>query len=172
MVSDFGASGHVSLQRFHNSASPSLHRVLAGAFPGFDGTMKNSDSQTLVSPHFGSRDDTPSCACFRSALPDAGSAAWGVGFGRPGPICDGETLGLSGSWGPLLCLRPGLRPRQDRKHLACWSGVPTRPPPARRRRLPRLLAFRGSIPGPWHSRSTLRPTDYPDRTLDSLPGVG
>src|SRR5262249_32217323 len=49
---------------------------------------------------------------------------------------------------------------------------PARPPLRKRRRLPAMRGFRGSIPRPRHSLSTLRPAGYPDRTPDSLPAVG
>ena len=44
---------HLSLERFHGTASPSLHRVShRPGFPGFDGTMGCSESLPPIPPHF------------------------------------------------------------------------------------------------------------------------
>ena len=45
-------SRHRSPQTFRNPAPPSLHRVPAGRFPGFIGTVGRSDSLPSIPPHF------------------------------------------------------------------------------------------------------------------------
>src|SRR5436190_20345203 len=72
---------HVSRQRFRNYALPSLPRVRLALFPEFHGTMKRSDSLTLVPPRFVSfarRLPFPR-ACFRSSAKS--DADW-----RPGSL--------------------------------------------------------------------------------------
>ncbi len=52
-------------------------------------------------------------ACVRSVPPGVGSPAWSFGIGSPTPTFSRRRWDLPGSWRTLMCLCPGLRPRQD-----------------------------------------------------------
>src|SRR5262249_22436397 len=56
-------------------------------------------------------------------------------------VADGRRLDLSSSWGTLMCLRPALRPRRDRRIRP--YDAPTRPPLLGRRRLPATAIISG-----------------------------
>lgn len=86
-------------------------------FPCFAGTMECSDllrpSRRTSLPSCG---PTRRCAC-RFAPDGPGHVTAGQGFSS-GPHCRTLTPGdgqeFPGSWGIRVCLRPALRPRQDR----------------------------------------------------------
>src|ERR1041385_8268821 len=80
-----------------------------------------------------------------------------------------ETADLPESWGTLVTVRLGLRPRQDR-HARPY-GVPTRPPVGQRRGLPQEN-FRGSMSRLSVWPSTLRRVGRPTAAQDSLPAAG
>ena len=93
----------------------------------------------------------------RSSSGDASAGCQDVGQPHhPNPaVFRGERRALPSSQGTLMCLCPGLRPR---------SGLRAKPfaarrccPPCPEREDPRrFVTFRGSIPQPGHSLSTLR----------------
>ncbi len=141
-------SRRVSLPRVPNSAFPSLHRVLGTRVPRL--------------PRYYERLRLPNARpaalrCLRLAVPAVtpvfelrtvrrrDHAAWGtLGLADPGQLCSRRRGDLPGSWRTLLCLCPGLRPRQD--HPLKPFEVPVLPPLRQRRRLPQGDNFRGSIP--------------------------
>jgi hypothetical protein len=144
-------------------ASPSLPRVPQRAVP-----PARRYYETLRLPHArptplndATRLPVP-CACVRSHEPDAAARGQELcGRAAPTPaLVDLETADLSSSWGILWCLCPVLRPRQDQR-LQAVTKSPARPPLWKRRRLPRLVPFRGSIARLQHSLSTLRPPGCP-----------
>jgi hypothetical protein len=108
---------HRSFQTLRTPASPSLHRVPAGRFPGFTSTTGRSDSLPPVPPRFVAF--AWRYRALRSSLrsrrrPSATAA--GQGFlcpvtPRSGPVR--RRQGLPGSWGTPLCACPALRPRWD-----------------------------------------------------------
>ncbi len=116
---------HLSLERFHGTASPSLHRVShRPGFPGFDGTMGCSESLPPVPPHFVAfvwryhmrAGSFAPVGCPARGLPQAG-AHWSPGC----PRVRGshvETAGPPRFLGNPLCTCPALRPRRDRGRQA------------------------------------------------------
>ena len=110
------SSRQVSRPRFPNSAFPSLHRVPVTRVPRLP---RYYERLRLPCTHpaalrFPSLGGTCWHACLRSVLPDVGTTAWSFGFGSPTPTFSRKCWDLPGSWRTLLCLCPGLRPRQDR----------------------------------------------------------
>src|SRR5262249_20850085 len=118
MESDSCASGMFPSNRcvtWRSVASPGFRR---DEFPCFDGTMERSD---LLRPahraRLPSRGDTMRCArLVRSQRPRHETAGLGLVIRAPrtGWMAHGDDQDLSGSWGILVCLRPALRPRQNR----------------------------------------------------------
>src|SRR5271163_4962920 len=131
-----------------DSAPPSLHRVPAGLVPRLRRyyevlRLPTARPANLRYPSAGG--DLP-CACVRSTRPDAGPAAWSFGCGSPTPpFNDRKRPDLPGSWRTLVCLRPALGPRQDRRTRP--YGAPTRPPPDTRRRLLQAMTFEAQSHG-------------------------
>jgi len=131
-----------------DSAPPSLHRVPAGLVPRLRRyyevlRLPTARPANLRYPSAGG--DLP-CACVRSTRPDAGPAAWSFGCGSPTPpFNDRKRPDLPGSWRTLVCLRPALGPRQDRRPRP--YGAPTRPPPDTRRRLLQAMTFEAQSHG-------------------------
>jgi hypothetical protein len=105
----------------------------------------------------------------RPWMPDRGPGS--LGFGTPEPIVRWREAGLPGSWGTLVCVRPVLRPRQDRCPLAL-AGHRRGPSFSDSTGSCELTKFRGSIAGHSHSLSTLRRVGRPTTTQDSLPAAG
>ena len=83
----------------------------------------------------------------RSAeAPDATPGHWSPGYPNTGYTGQGRSTALPASWGILLCVRHGLRPRSTRSRLAIYGGryCPETFVSTRRRR---WALFRGSIRG-------------------------
>ena len=167
---------HRSLERFHDTTSPCLHRVSRGmGFPGFDGTMRCSESRPPVPPHFVSF-VWRYHRCTPASLPSVRRAApWAGGF------CSTLRLPPSGSWGgdDRASQVPG-GPPYARALLSDPDGTSApghynasvQPSAFGTASAPAVRFLRGSITRPMHSLSTLRRVDYSTTTQDSLPAVG
>ena len=126
---------HLSLQRFHPTAFPFLHRVYL---------RKNSPASTVLwnapTPHRPSRRTSFSFAWryhprTNGSLPAmVRAASRGRGLLLSASLSPRrldlgwERSGLPRSWGTPLCRCPALRPRQDRPHQAirCDDAAPAR----------------------------------------------
>jgi hypothetical protein len=152
----------------------SLHRVLRGEFPCFNGNIK---ALRLPAAHL-----TP-LLFLRLVVPRLYSLCSLLGGRvpppRPGVDYPETPAGrlprrrqdLSSSWRTQMSVctcsstPAGLR-APDHLGAAAW------PPHRKRRRLPQGSFFRSSIAWLSDSLSTLRSAGYPDPTQDSLPAVG
>ena len=91
--------------------------------------MRRSDSRPPLPPHFVAFAwRYHACACRfapSGPAPDRGPGVCGRAVPRPDLIA-WRRSGLPGSWGTLVCLRPVLRPRQDRRTrpLRCVGTAP------------------------------------------------
>ena len=152
---------------------PSLHRVPAAAVPRLRHyyealRLPTALPDALRRPsHAG---DRPVRLCsLRSAR--RRPAAWSFAVRQPRAhlrIGNGRVSQVPGE----PCCAYALLSDPGRTNAPGPKGAPARPPPGRRRRLPRGGVFRGSITRPWHWLSTLRRTDCSATTQDSLPAAG
>ena len=143
-----------------SSAAPSLHRVRLGAFPGFVGTMSNSDFSPTVPLRFcRSLRGTDRALCLRSARRRAPRR--GPGLGDPVSIRDFDRnrRDLLGSQEALAHVPRSQTPARSARppFSACRCCLP----PWKRRRPSRRVPFRGSITRPACSLCTLRSRGRP-----------
>jgi hypothetical protein len=174
-VHGFRGTRHVSLQRCHDTASPSLPGVHRDRSPGssvlWDAPNPRRPSRTASLP---SRADTIVSPVFRSPRPGASHRGPGsLVSGLPIRNCDGD-VGASQvpgePWWPLsVFFDPGGIRRvlwdQVQQHL-------TRPPLMSTTKAPSVLSFRGSFTRPLTWLSTLRRVGRPTTTQDSLLAAG
>jgi hypothetical protein len=146
-------------------------------FPCFNGTMRMCDSRRPSHrASFPSLGDTRRRAC-RFAPNGPARSTVGLGFVIRSPLPEkktpGDDPGLPSSWGTLMCLRPALRPRRDRRYRdkAKLRQVGTAPRTAYREGSPREV-----ISGLDNMASALAvyasPRGSPQRTQDSLLAAG
>jgi hypothetical protein len=123
-------------------------------FPCFIGTMRMCDSRRPSHrASFPSLGDTRRRACrFAPGGPERTTAGRGLLIRSPLPEkAPGDDPGLPSSWGTLVCLRPALRPRRDRRYRDKAIAVDRRGPT---HIVPRGLSTRGNFGARSHGIST------------------
>ena len=117
----------VSRLRDRGQAPPWLRRVPVGPVPRLHSYYEVLRTPTALSA--GLRFLRPAVTTFAPVFvplrPDAGRWAWSCCVAAP-TTWRWRRSGLPGSWGTLMCLCPGLRPRQDRRTrpLRCVDAAP------------------------------------------------
>ena len=165
---------HLSLQRFHALAPPSLPRVPVGSVPRshrYYGTLR------LPTIHPGGLVDSPAgtvLALLVSLPPSASTTHDGPGFWSPG-----SPTGSSGrrqqdlpSSRQILSMHALLPSDPGGTGAPGHSALAMLPSASDTASAPTISEFRGSITRPASSLSTLRSGGYPNATQDSLPGGG
>ena len=172
--SGFRCTRHVSLQRCHDMASPSLHGVPRDGSPAstilWDAPTPRRPSRPVRILH----EPIPPCRPWFAPLgrgrPTGGQGV--VGSRLPSGLTM-ETSGalrfLGNPGGHCPCSStPAGSGRLSGPRVSCL----TRPPHTSRTRAPRVFHFRGSITRPLTWLSTLRRVSRPTATQDSLPAAG
>ena len=164
----FPSNGSMTRRPLPSTGSPRV------AFPGFDGTMRRSDSLPPFPPRFVVlRLAVPSRApVFVSPPARRRPRARGFAVWQPhGQMLrdgDGRASQVPGepSCAYALFFDPGGTDAPGH------YGASTRPPLMSTTKAPTSRYFRGSIARPRHSLSTLRRVGHPTTTQDSLPAAG